>query len=69
MLKDKQADHGVFSAEQLAKLKETKKELQREQRQLEEEQQAKREFERKEREKNMTFAELLERHGDAGKKY
>ena len=36
---------------------------------LEEEKEAQRQFERKEREKNMTFAELLERHGDSGNKY
>ncbi len=69
MAKDKFNDNGLFSEEQLSKLKATKKELVKDQQKLEEEQEAQRQFERKEREKNLSFAELLERHGDSGTKY
>lgn len=53
----------------LAKLQETKKELVKEEQKIEEEKEARRIFERKEREKNLSFAELLERHGDKGNKF
>ncbi|MDE0582162.1 DUF3886 domain-containing protein [Planococcus sp. A6] len=69
MAKDKLNDNGLFSEEQLMKLKATKKELVKDQQKLEEEKEAQRQFERKEREKNLSFAELLERHGDSGTKY
>ena len=69
MAKDKLNDNGLFSEEQLLKLKATKKELVKDQQKLEEEKDAQRQFERKEREKNLSFAELLERHGDSGTKY
>ncbi|RAZ70134.1 DUF3886 domain-containing protein [Planococcus maitriensis] len=69
MAKDKANDNGLFSEEQLLKLKAAKKELVKDQHKLEEEKEAQRQFERREREKNMTFAELLERHGDSGNKY
>lgn len=69
MAKDKANDNGLFSEEQLLKLKAAKKELVKDQQKLEEEKEAQRQFERREREKNMTFAELLERHGESGNKY
>jgi AAA15 family ATPase/GTPase len=69
MAKDKINDNGLFSEDQLLKLKATKKELLKDQHKLEEEKEAQRQFERKQREKNMSFAELLERHGDSGDKY
>ncbi|MFP3356739.1 DUF3886 domain-containing protein [Planococcus sp. SIMBA_143] len=69
MAKDKLNDNGLFSEEQLLKLKATKKELVKDQQKLEEEKEAQRQFERKERKKNLSFAELLERHGDSGTKY
>lgn len=69
MARDKLNDNGLFSEEQLMKLKATKKELVKDQQKLEEEKEAQRQFERKEREKNLSFAELLERHGDSGTKY
>lgn len=53
----------------LAKLKETKKELVKEEQKRAEEKHAQELFERKEREKNLSFAELLERHGDKGNKF
>lgn len=69
MAKDKLNDNGLFSEAQLLKLKATKKELVKDQQKLEQEKEAQRQFERKEREKNLSFAELLERHGDSGTKY
>ena len=69
MAKDKINDNGLFSEDQLLKLKATKKELLKDQQKLEEEKEAQRQFERKQREKNMSFAELLQRHGDSGDKY
>ncbi|MBT2581997.1 DUF3886 domain-containing protein [Planococcus sp. ISL-109] len=69
MAKDNKQDNGLFSEDQLLKLKETKKELLKDQQKVEEEKEAQRQFERKQREKNMSFAELLERHGDSGDKY
>lgn len=53
----------------LAKLKATKKELVKEEQKRQEEIEAQKVFERKEREKNLSFAELLERHGNKGNKY
>lgn len=69
MAKDKMNDNALFSEDQLLKLKATKKELLKDQQKLEEEKEAQRQFERKEREKNMSFAELLERHEGPGNKY
>jgi len=53
----------------LEKLKAAKKGLIDQERQKEEERQAKLAFERKQREKNMSFEELLEKYGDSGSKY
>ena len=69
MAKRKEESSSVLSEDILAKLKETKKELLKEEQKLEEEKEAQRLFERKEREKNLSFAELLERHGDKGNKF
>lgn len=65
----KEEPNGLFSDDMLAKLKETKKELQQEERMQEEEKEAQRAFERKQREKNMSFGELLEQYGDKGNKF
>lgn len=69
MAKRKEQSSSMFSEDILSKLKETKKELLKEEQALEEEKEARRLFERKEREKNLSFAELLERHGDKGNKF
>lgn len=69
MAKRKEESTGLFSEDMLLKLKETKKDLLKEEQKLEEEKEAQRLFERKEREKNLSFAELLERHGDKGNKF
>lgn len=53
----------------LAKLKSAKKELLEEEQKKEEERQAQLRFERKQREKNMSFEELLNEYGDKGSKY
>ncbi len=53
----------------LAKLKQAKQSLAQEAQQQEEERQAKLAFERKQREKNMSFEELLNTYGDKGSKY
>lgn len=53
----------------MAKLKETKKALMMEEQKRIDEKHAQELFERKEREKNLSFAELLERHGDKGNKF
>ncbi|MBD8025287.1 YqkE family protein [Ureibacillus sp. Re31] len=53
----------------LAKLKATKKNLVEEEQAKEEERQAQLAFERKQREKNMSFEELLEKYGDQGSKF
>lgn len=66
--KDEQAN-GLFNEEMLAKLKDTKNALLAEERQKREEEEVKRIFERKQREKNMSFAELLEKHGEQGSKF
>lgn len=62
-------DNLLFNDEVLVKLKDTKKALEAEEQQLRAEEEAKRLFEKKQREKNMSFAELLEKHGDQGGKY
>ena len=69
MAKRKEEPNSMLSEDVLAKLKETKKELLKEEQKLQEEKEAQRLFERKEREKNLSFAELLERHGDKGNKF
>ncbi|MBD8013980.1 MULTISPECIES: YqkE family protein [Planococcus] len=69
MAKRKEESNSMLSDDVLAKLKETKKELLKHEQKLEEEKEAQRLFERKEREKNLSFAELLERHGDKGNKF
>ena len=53
----------------LAKLKAAKKSLVDEAQAKEEERQARLVFERKQREKNMSFEELLEKYGDQGSKF
>ncbi|MDN4493928.1 YqkE family protein [Ureibacillus aquaedulcis] len=53
----------------LAKLKAAKKSLVDEEQAKEEERQARLAFERKQREKNMSFEELLEKYGDQGSKF
>lgn len=69
MAKKNEDAGGVFSDDVLAKLKAAKKELVQEQQKQEEEKEAQRQFERREREKNLSFEELLERHGDKGNKF
>ncbi|HWL23897.1 MAG TPA: YqkE family protein [Ureibacillus sp.] len=53
----------------LAKLKLAKKSLVEEEQEKEAERQAQQAFERKQREKNMSFEELLEKYGDQGSKF
>lgn len=53
----------------LAKLKAAKQSLVAEEQAKEEERQARLAFERKQREKNMSFEELLEKYGDKGSKF
>lgn len=69
MANRKETSNSVLPEDILAKLKETKKELLKEEQAKEEEKEVQRLFERKEREKNLSFAELLERHGDKGDKF
>lgn len=69
MAKKEQQSNGLFGEDVLAKLKDTKKTLEAEEQQRREEEEAKRLFDRKQREKNMSFAELLEKHGDQGEKF
>lgn len=69
MAKKKEENTGVLSEDILAKLKETKNDLLKEERQREEEKEAQKQFERKQREKNMSFGELLERYENKGNKY
>ncbi len=69
MAKKQQPSNGLFSEDQLMKLQETKKALLKDQQKIEQEKEAKRQFDRKQREKNMSFEELLDRHGDSGSKY
>lgn len=58
-----------LNADVLAKLKAAKQSLVAEEQAKEEERQAKLAFERKQREKNMSFEELLEKYGDKGSKF
>lgn len=53
----------------LAKLKSAKKELVEDEQKKAEERQVQLRFERKQREKNMSFEELLNEYGDKGSKY
>ncbi len=69
MAKKKEETNSNLPQDILEKLQETKKALVKEEQKQAEEKQAKELFERKEREKNLSFAELLERHGDKGNKY
>lgn len=69
MAKRKEESNSLLPEDILAKLKETKKELLKEEQTKEEEKEVQRLFERKEREKNLSFAELLERHGNKGDKF
>lgn len=69
MANRKEESNSVLPEDILAKLKATKKELLKEEQAKEEEKEVQRLFERKEREKNLSFAELLERHGDKGDKF
>ncbi|MFJ8261376.1 YqkE family protein [Rummeliibacillus sp. NPDC094406] len=58
-----------LNGEVLAKLKLAKKELVAKEQQQQEEKEAQLAFERKQREKNKSFAELLEEYGDKGTKF
>lgn len=69
MAKKDEQTNGLFNEEILAKLKDTKKALLAEEQQKREEEEAKRIFDRQQREKNMSFAELLEKHGEQGGKF
>lgn len=62
-LKDQLSD-SVF-----AKLQQAKTELTAQDKQREEEEHARKLFEKKQREKNMSFEELLEQYGDKGSKF
>ncbi len=62
-LKD-QLSESVF-----AKLQQAKTELTAQEKQREEEEHARKLFEKKQREKNMSFEELLEQYGDKGSKF
>lgn len=53
----------------LAKLKAAKQEMVADEKEKEEERLAKAAFERKQREKNMSFEELLNQYGDKGSKF
>lgn len=59
----------ALSGDVLAKLKQAKQELTAEVQQKEEERIAQAAFEKKQREKNMSFEELLNQYGDKGSKY
>lgn len=68
----KEEGNGLFdqlSSDVLAKLKETKKQLVAEEQEKEEERQAILAFEKKQKEKNKSFAELLDEYGDSGSKF
>ena len=72
--KPKQEKENLTLADQLggdvlAKLKEAKQSLVNEEQKKEEERQARLAFERKQREKNMSFEEMLEKYGGEGSKY
>ncbi|MGG0657772.1 YqkE family protein [Rummeliibacillus pycnus] len=58
-----------LNSDVLAKLKLAKKELVAKEQQQQEEKAAQLAFERKQREKNKSFAELLEEYGDKGSKF
>lgn len=62
-LKDQLSD-SVF-----AKLQQAKTELTAQEKKREEEEHARKLFEKKQREKNMSFEELLEQYGDKGSKF
>jgi len=70
----KQSDERLTLKDQLSesvftKLLETKSSLTAEQQRREEEEQAKKLFEKKQREKNMSFEELLDQYGEKGSKF
>lgn len=69
MAKKKEENISNLPQDILAKLQETKNALLKEEQKQAEEKQARELFERKEREKNLSFEELLERHGNKGNKY
>lgn len=69
MSKRKEETSSNLPEDIMAKLKETKKALMMEEQKRIDEKHAQELFERKEREKNLSFAELLERHGDKGNKF
>lgn len=69
MAKKEDQTNSLFNEDVLAKLKDTKKALQAEEQEHREEEEAKRIFERKQREKNMSFAELLDKHDKQGSKF
>lgn len=69
MAKKEEQTNGLFNEDVLAKLKDAKKALQAEEQERREEEEAKRIFERKQREKNMSFAELLDKHDNQGSKF
>ncbi|TAA72501.1 DUF3886 domain-containing protein [Planococcus salinarum] len=69
MAKKEEQNNGLFNEDVLAKLKDTKKALQAEEQERREEEEAKRIFERKQREKNMSFAEMLDKHDNQGSKF
>ncbi|HWI49804.1 MAG TPA: YqkE family protein [Rummeliibacillus sp.] len=58
-----------LNSDVLAKLKLAKKELVAKEQQQQEEKEAQLAFERKQREKNKSFAELLDEYGDKGSKF
>ncbi|QTD42236.1 YqkE family protein [Sporosarcina sp. Te-1] len=66
---DKLTLSDALNEEMLAKLKETKMELSAKAREEEEKRQEKLKRERLEKEKNKSFAELLDEYGDGGTKY
>lgn len=69
MSKRKEETNSNLPEDIMAKLQETKKALLKEEQKRLDEKHAHELFERKQREKNLSFAELLERHGDKGNKF
>ena len=69
MSKRKEETNSNLPEDIMAKLQETKKALMKEEQKRIDEKHAQELFERKQREKNLSFAELLERHGDKGNKF
>ncbi|PSL42033.1 uncharacterized protein DUF3886 [Planomicrobium soli] len=69
MAKKREENNSNLPQDVLAKLQDTKNALLKEEHKQAEEKQARELFERKEREKNLSFEELLERHGNKGHKY